>query len=311
MIVSPDFVEHWKTRTLVRLLGKDEAAPVYVLRLWSHCQSRKSSQFKMSAENLSALCKFDGDAQLFEVSMIQCGFVHRVPGNPALLEATGWAEENKALIAAWANGSKGGRPKKVKPGAAADEAQKTHGLSDKIRVDKTKNLKVKTLVDFVDGEQDEDDLGPLPPKASAAATEPPAPPAPPVEPPAAPTPPAPPADAAIVAAVTPAEQVFTHWQRVMNHPRAKLGDKIRKLINERMSKDKFSLQDLLDAVDGCKKSPHHMGKNETGAVYDSLELIFRNADKVNAFIGFFERQEVRSDPRGTSQLKGMNYQQGL
>lgn len=87
-----------------------------------------------------------------------------------------------------------------------------------------------------------------------------------------------------------AEQVFSHWQRVLNHPRAVLGEKTIKLITDRI-KDGFSIDALFEAIEGCSKSPHHMGQNETKTVYDSLELIFRNSENTNRFIAMNTKQK--------------------
>ncbi len=109
MIVDPDFCDHWKTRMLVGSLNGDEAAPVYVLRLWAHCQNRRQSQFEnLNAEALKALCRFPGNANKLEASLAASGFVRRVEDTLIVLN---WDEYNRTLIAAWSNGRKGGRPK--------------------------------------------------------------------------------------------------------------------------------------------------------------------------------------------------------
>jgi len=133
VIVDPDFVDHWKTRMLVGLLGDDELAPIYVIRLWAHCQNRKAWTFVLSPGALKGICRFSGDAELFERSMAECGFVVR---DGEQIEVAGWAEYNASLIAAWSNGSKGGRPRKVKNEDSEnlrDNPQETHGVTDKRR----------------------------------------------------------------------------------------------------------------------------------------------------------------------------------
>lgn len=114
MIVDPDFTEHWKTRMLVGLLEGDEAAPVYVLRLWAHCQNRKQSVFQnLHAEALKALCRFPGPANKLASSLVASGFIRLCDDN---LEVLNWAEYNASLVAAWVNGSRGGRPPNKNPG---------------------------------------------------------------------------------------------------------------------------------------------------------------------------------------------------
>jgi len=107
MIVEPDFLDHWKTRLLVRLLNT-ETAPIHVLRLWAHCQSRKTDRFTgWLPEVLSSVCRWDGDAQLFWNSMLQT--YCEIDQNELVVH--GWADVNASLISAWNNGKKGGRPK--------------------------------------------------------------------------------------------------------------------------------------------------------------------------------------------------------
>lgn len=110
MIVDPDFFDHWKTLLLVDALG-DEKAPLYVLRLWAHCQNRKRSSFdSLSPRALKALCRYSGHADKLLSGLTESGFVTVDDGGR--LEVCGWDEYNAKLVANWVNGSKGGRPKK-------------------------------------------------------------------------------------------------------------------------------------------------------------------------------------------------------
>lgn len=108
MIVEPDFLDHWKTRLLVRLLGT-ESAPIYVIRLWAHCQSRKTDRFTdWKPTVLASVCRWDADPQTLWDAMLET-YLER-DGNTII--ARGWAETNAGLISAWTNGKLGGRPKK-------------------------------------------------------------------------------------------------------------------------------------------------------------------------------------------------------
>jgi hypothetical protein len=108
VIVDPDFLDHWRTGMVVDALG-DPMAPMYILRLWAHCQERKSDMFTMPTRGLKAQCKFPGDADAFEQALREAGFIER---QGAAIHVCGWAEKNASLLAAWENGAKGGRPKK-------------------------------------------------------------------------------------------------------------------------------------------------------------------------------------------------------
>jgi hypothetical protein len=93
---------------VVDALG-DEKAPMYIMRLWSHCQDRRAGEFVMPTRGLKAQCRYDGDAEAFERALVDAGFIEREGDTVRVL---GWAEKNASLFAAWENGHKGGRPRK-------------------------------------------------------------------------------------------------------------------------------------------------------------------------------------------------------
>ncbi len=81
--------------------------------------------------------------------------------------------------------------------------------------------------------------------------------------------------------------VFTYWATTTNHPKARLDPKRTKSIQQAL-KLGYTVADLKQAIDGNKRSPYHSGKNQTNTVYDSLELILRDASKIDGFIAFSE-----------------------
>lgn len=158
-------------------------APIYVLRLWSYCQMRKSWQFPdLGADALRGICKAPHEPEALLDAMAKAGYAERLGDG---FSSSEWATLNAQLIAAWTNGKKSaGRPPKKPDGNPTE----TGRLPDKRREDK------KT-----------------PPSAPAGATAPPsAPPAPPPpktpaeapKPPPAPMPP-PPAPEPAVAPAAP------------------------------------------------------------------------------------------------------------
>lgn len=119
MIIDPDFLDHWRTLMLIDTL-KNEMAPFYIIRIWSHCQQRKAWSFELPAAGLKALCHAKEAADDVEKALIEAGFITR---NENYIEIPKWADKNASLIAAWKNGDKGGRPLKNNP-------IETHGLGN-------------------------------------------------------------------------------------------------------------------------------------------------------------------------------------
>lgn len=131
MIVEPDFLDHWKTRLLVRLLGT-ELAPIYVIRLWAHCQSRKTDRFTdWKPTVLASVCRWETDPQTLWDAMLET-YLER-DGNTLVVR--GWAETNAGLISAWTNGKLGGRPKKqAKPTEQKPNGNRPVNLIETVRV---------------------------------------------------------------------------------------------------------------------------------------------------------------------------------
>lgn len=180
MIVSPDFLDEWKMTELQESLDRDPAAPVYVLRLWAHCQQKKAWEFEdIPAMSLRSICKAPHDSRKFFDAMVSASYV--VPKG-AGFAVPGWAELNAQLIAAWTNGRNGGRPAKPK-------AEKPHGKPSGIPTPPPTETRGQP-----DGEPIREDKTGENPRASDDAL-PPLPAAPPPRPQKSPVEPRKPADA--------------------------------------------------------------------------------------------------------------------
>lgn len=81
----------------------------------------------------------------------------------------------------------------------------------------------------------------------------------------------------------PVRTVFQYWQQIMNHQDAILDNKRSRAIAARL-KEGHSVDKLKQAIDGCKSSPWHQGKNNRQTVYDDIELICRDSKHVEEFI---------------------------
>ena len=89
-------------------------------------------------------------------------------------------------------------------------------------------------------------------------------------------------------------EVFTCWKTTFGHEKAKLDEKRKKYIRSALLLG-YSVDDLCSAISGCSMSPFHMGDNHNGQRYDALDLILRNAEKIDQFIGFY-----RNPPKPTN-----------
>lgn len=78
------------------------------------------------------------------------------------------------------------------------------------------------------------------------------------------------------------ETVFFFWKDQMQSPKSALDAKRRGLIAKALAI--YSIEDVLKAVSGCAKSPWHMGANDRKTKFNGLDLILRNAEKIDAFI---------------------------
>jgi hypothetical protein len=79
------------------------------------------------------------------------------------------------------------------------------------------------------------------------------------------------------------QEVFKHWQTVMNRPRAKLDQKRCNKLRQAL-KLGYTAEELKKAIDGCALTPFNQGQNDRGQRYDDLELILRDAPHIDRFI---------------------------
>jgi hypothetical protein len=83
--------------------------------------------------------------------------------------------------------------------------------------------------------------------------------------------------------VSDSRLVFDYWRTEMNHDKAAFDPKRQKLIKNALDLG-YSIADLRSAIDGCKLSPYHQGQNENKSKYDGLDLILRDAGKIDKFM---------------------------
>lgn len=108
-----------------------------------------------------------------------------------------------------------------------------------------------------------------------------------------PDPPSPPATRR-----TDIQTVFETWREATGKRKARLDANRRRCI-ERALRD-YPLEDVLDAVQGWRNSPHHRGENDRQTTYNSLDLLLRNAEKIEMFRDLHRRPSTPTGPPARS-----------
>lgn len=98
------------------------------------------------------------------------------------------------------------------------------------------------------------------------------------------------------------QECFEHWKLSHDHPRARLDEKRRLAISGRLHNG-YSVQDIKDAIDGCKLSTFHMGENKERRTYDDIELICRDSKHIDEFIKLFEENRKKGERRRAEMKK--------
>lgn len=80
------------------------------------------------------------------------------------------------------------------------------------------------------------------------------------------------------------QEIWDYWISVMRRTskRKPILDATRRQIIAAAIHD-YDLGGCRDAIDGCALSEFHMGRNKMNKRYDSVELIFRDAEHVEKF----------------------------
>jgi hypothetical protein len=125
MIVHPDFFHHFKTRKLIKLTGND-AAPLWVLKLWAYCHIKHTSRFEnLSDATLAGICEYENTQVPIMRLLLDCGFIVQ-DGNTIIVHD--WDKANAQLLASWHNGRRGGWPgAKRTNGQPTGSPRVTHG----------------------------------------------------------------------------------------------------------------------------------------------------------------------------------------
>lgn len=81
------------------------------------------------------------------------------------------------------------------------------------------------------------------------------------------------------------EKLFEFWRATLGK-KALLSDERRAILAWAILN--YGMETCEMAVKGCSLSDWHMGRNPNNVRYDSIELIFRNSEKVEWFVEKFQ-----------------------
>ena len=92
-----------------------------------------------------------------------------------------------------------------------------------------------------------------------------------------------------------AKSLFQYWlSRMRKGPTCKFTQERRRAVIARL-RDGYTPDQIRAAIDGCSLSPWNMGQNDSGKLFNDLELICRNGSKLESFIAQCNRpRTVRS-----------------
>lgn len=84
-----------------------------------------------------------------------------------------------------------------------------------------------------------------------------------------------------------AAEIFDYWRTVHSKPQSTFTEKRKKLVIARLKK--YRPDQIRQAIDGCKLSPHHQGFNDRGTMYVDLTLICRDDTYLEQFIDLYDQ----------------------
>ena len=88
--------------------------------------------------------------------------------------------------------------------------------------------------------------------------------------------------------------VWDHWAKTMGASKLAVLDHDRKVKIAASIYD-YGIEASCLAIDGCASSPFHMGDNPQQKKYNGIDLIFRDADKIEGFIQRTEKRNARQE----------------
>ena len=100
--------------------------------------------------------------------------------------------------------------------------------------------------------------------------------------------------------------IFEHWKTTMACLNAKL-DKKRCQAIEQALRAGYSVEQLYQAITGCKNTPYNMGDNPQGQCYNNLSLILSDSDHIERFIKHADKPPKYSSQSTTKNLNHLKH----
>ena len=88
--------------------------------------------------------------------------------------------------------------------------------------------------------------------------------------------------------------VWDHWVKTMGASKLAVLDHDRK-VKIAASIHDYGIEASCLAIDGCASSSFHMGDNPQQKKYNGIDLIFRDADKIEGFIQRTQKRNARQE----------------
>lgn len=82
--------------------------------------------------------------------------------------------------------------------------------------------------------------------------------------------------------------VFDYWVETMGKRKNSVLNHLRSVSIGAAIHD-YGVEDCKKAIEGCKFSEWHMGRNPQNRVYDDIELILRGPQQIDRFLDLYER----------------------
>lgn len=97
-------------------------------------------------------------------------------------------------------------------------------------------------------------------------------------------------------------EVFEHWQRVCDKPRAKFTPERRAKVRTRL-REGYTVANIKSAIDGITTSSFHRGDNNGGREFMGLELICQTGSKLESFMALSGGGPTLGEPSNNQDLE--------